>query len=100
MEQETQNQELEAQFEKSADVLRKLAYRPSNERMLKLYALYKQATIGDVNTELADPNDLVARAKYEAWQDENGTPRVKAMQEYIELVDYLSHRPKQEVLEN
>ncbi len=99
MEQENQTQELEARFKKSADTLRKLAYRPSNDRLLKLYGLYKQATIGDVNIEMPDPLDLVARAKFEAWQVQNGVPPVKAMLDYIELVEYLSSRPKQVVLE-
>jgi len=34
-----------AEFEATAEAIRNLATRPSNEELLKLYGLYKQATV-------------------------------------------------------
>lgn len=38
------------EFETAAKEVQELKTKPSNDELLKLYALYKQATVGDVNT--------------------------------------------------
>ena len=63
--------------------------KPSNETLLNLYSLYKQATEGDVNGETPNMFDFVAKAKYEAWSSLKGKPKETAMQEYIDLVQKL-----------
>ena len=79
--------ELAKQFEEAATDSKNLSERPSNDSLLQLYSLYKQATEGDLNTEApANPFDFVARAKYEAWMKLKGKSREEAMQDYISLV--------------
>ncbi|MCC6288137.1 MAG: acyl-CoA-binding protein [Chitinophagaceae bacterium] len=82
--------ELKEQFEKAAAESKTLSEKPSNETLLQLYSLYKQATEGDNNSEApTNPFDFVAKAKYEAWAALKGKSNDAAMQEYIALVDKL-----------
>ena len=76
-------------FEQAAADSLKLSQRPDNPTLLKLYALYKQATEGDNEQPKPGFSDLVARAKWDAWQRLAGTSADEAMQQYIELVDSL-----------
>ncbi len=79
--------ELQQLFENAVANSKTLHEKPSNETLLQLYSLYKQASEGDVNTEApANPFDFVAKAKYEAWESLKGTAKEKAMKEYIDLV--------------
>jgi diazepam-binding inhibitor (GABA receptor modulator, acyl-CoA-binding protein) len=57
-----------------------------NDTMLDLYALYKQATSGDVSGARPGILDLRGRAKYDAWAKRKGTAKDAAMQAYIDLV--------------
>ncbi len=63
-----------------------LPSRPDSDTMLKLYALFKQATKGDVEGERPGGFDFVAAAKYDAWTTVKGTSANDAMQQYIDLV--------------
>lgn len=82
--------DIQQQFEEAVADSKSLSEKPSNETLLKLYALYKQGTIGDVNTDPpANPFDFVAKAKYEAWSEQKGKTQETAMKEYIDLVQYL-----------
>lgn len=82
--------DLKEQFEKAITDSKTLSEKPSNEILLQLYSLYKQATAGDVNTEPpANPFDFVNKAKYDAWVAQKGKPGDAAMQEYIDLVNNL-----------
>jgi acyl-CoA-binding protein len=84
--------ELLQQFENAVATSKMLSERPSNDTLLQLYSLYKQASEGDVNGEApANPFDFVAKAKYEAWQSLKGVSKEKAMQDYIELIKKLSN---------
>jgi len=83
--------ELLQQFENAVSESKTLSERPSNDTLLQLYSLYKQASEGDVNTEVpSNPFDFIAKAKYEAWESLKGTSKEKAMQDYIDLVKKLS----------
>lgn len=64
--------------------------RPSNEDLLKLYALFKQGEEGDVTGERPGGFDFKAIAKYNAWEELKGKDQEEAMQEYIALVDSLA----------
>jgi acyl-CoA-binding protein len=77
---------LQERFEQAQKDVNSLSRRPDNETMLKLYALYKQATKGDVSGEQPGGFDFVARAKYDAWSGVKGTPPNDAMQQYIDFV--------------
>jgi len=68
-----------------------LADRPDNNTMLKLYALYKQATQGDATGERPGGLDFVRAAKFDAWSEIKGTSAEDAMQQYINLVASLRH---------
>ena len=57
-----------------------------NDVMLELYALYKQATVGDATGARPGMLDLRGRAKYDAWARRKGLSRDAAMEAYIALV--------------
>ena len=76
-------------FEKAVEDSKSLPVKPSNETLLNLYSLYKQATGGDVNDETPAMFGFVAKAKYEAWSSLKGKSKEAAMQEYIKLVENL-----------
>ncbi len=61
--------------------------KPSNEMKLKFYALYKQATEGDVKGKKPGITDFVGRAKYSAWADLKGMSSDDAMEAYIKQLD-------------
>jgi len=64
-------------------------FKPSNEIKLEMYALFKQASEGDVSGKKPGAFDLVAKAKWAAWEKLIGTDRETAMQQYIERVTAL-----------
>lgn len=67
-----------------------LPLKPSNETLLQLYSLYKQATEGDNSTEApSNPFDFVAKAKFEAWSSQTGKTKEQAMEAYVSLVNKL-----------
>lgn len=76
-------------FEEAVAKSKTLKERPSNEILLKLYALYKQVTEGDVNGERPGGFDFKGAAKYDAWEAEKGKSKEDAAKEYIELVNSL-----------
>ncbi len=65
---------------------------PANEELLELYALYKQATQGDVQGTRPGMLDFKARAKYDAWAKRAGMPKDGAKQAYIAIVARLAQR--------
>lgn len=80
---------LKALFEAAVADSKKLSERPSNDILLKLYALYKQATDGDVEGKRPGFTDMVGRAKYDAWAALKGTASDAAKQQYVDLVNSL-----------
>ena len=82
--------DLQKKFEDAVANSKTLSEKPSNEILLQLYSLYKQATTGDVNTEPpSNPFDFVNKAKYDAWVSLKGKNKETAMQEYVDLVNKL-----------
>ena len=81
--------DLKARFEKAAEDVKKLPERPDNDTLLKLYALYKQGSQGDVSGPKPGFFDLVGTAKYEAWAKLKGTKSDEAMQKYVDLAKKL-----------
>ena len=80
---------LELNFTSAVTRSRELTSRPSNEDLLKLYALYKQATEGDVTGDRPGGFDFKAIAKYDAWAEIKGKSKEEAMREYIGAVERL-----------
>jgi acyl-CoA-binding protein len=77
------------QFDAAVAASKTLKERPDNTTLLKLYALYKQATDGDVEGKRPGFTDMVGRAKYDAWAAEKGTGSEDAMRQYVALVGSL-----------
>jgi len=84
--------DLNSRFELASDSVKKLASRPDNDTMLKLYALFKQGSSGDVSGNKPGFFDFVGVAKYEAWARLKGLSPDDAKQQYIELVSKLGAR--------
>lgn len=82
--------DLKAKFEAAAAQSKTLSERPDNATLLKLYALYKQGSVGDNGEKKPGFGDMVARAKWDAWNALKGTDSQDAMQQYIDLVESLS----------
>ena len=81
--------DLKARFTTAAQEVQRLKSRPSNDNLLQLYALYKQATEGDVKGSRPGFLDLTGRAKYDAWAARKGLTNDKSMQAYVDLVEKL-----------
>jgi diazepam-binding inhibitor (GABA receptor modulator, acyl-CoA-binding protein) len=82
--------DLKAEFEAAVAESKTLAERPDNATLLKLYALYKQATLGDNGEQKPGFGDMVGRAKWDAWNGLKGTSSEDAMQQYIAIVGALT----------
>jgi len=80
---------LEERFQTAATAAKAFKSRPSDADMLQLYALYKQATVGDVNTTQPWVYQLQERAKWDAWSSKSGLSQDTAKEEYITLVGKL-----------
>ena len=82
--------DLDADFEAAVANSRKLSERPDNATLLKIYGLYKQATVGDNAEKKPGFGDMVGRAKWDAWNGFKGTASAEAKQQYIDLIAALS----------
>lgn len=82
--------DLKAAFESAVAGSKNLSERPDNATLLKLYALYKQGTVGDNTEKKPGFGDMVGRAKWDAWNSMKGTSQQDAMQQYIDLIASLS----------
>lgn len=81
--------DLEKKFEDAKNKVMTLPEKPGNDVMLELYALNKQATIGDLNIDKPAMFDFVAAAKYNAWNGKKGMTKEDAQQKYIDYVESL-----------
>lgn len=72
------------EFEKAAADVRNLKQRPENEELLELYGLFKQATVGDCNTDRPGMFDMKGRAKWDKWNGRKGMSKQDAEAKYIE----------------
>lgn len=78
------------EFENAVERSKTLTERPSNDVLLQLYALFKQATEGDVSTERPGGFDFKNIAKWDAWKKQEGKSSDEARTEYVALVNKLS----------
>ena len=81
--------DLQTRFDQAVADSKKLPEKPDNMTLLKIYALYKQATAGDVDGKRPGFTDMVGRAKYDAWASIKGKSSEEAMQEYVDLIESL-----------
>lgn len=80
---------LQEQFQQAQAESKNLPERPDNMTLLKIYALFKQGSSGDVQGERPGMTDFVARAKYDAWANLQGMSQDEAMQQYVDLIEDL-----------
>jgi acyl-CoA-binding protein len=81
--------DLQQQFEQAARDIKTLDERPDNDTMLRLYALFKQGSEGDVKGDKPGFFDFVGAAKYEAWEKLRGSSQEQAKKKYVDLVKKL-----------
>ncbi|CAF1230128.1 unnamed protein product [Adineta steineri] len=79
----------QAEFDKAAEEVKNLSKKPSDDDLLKLYGLFKQATVGDNNTSKPGMFDLKGKYKWEAWEANKGKGKEDAQKAYIALVKEL-----------
>jgi diazepam-binding inhibitor (GABA receptor modulator, acyl-CoA-binding protein) len=91
LEEETMS-DLQEKFQKAAKDVQSLRTRPDNDTLLKLYALFKQGTAGEVCGKRPGLIDFKGRAKFDAWAALKGKSQETAMQEYVGLVEQLLAR--------
>lgn len=78
--------DLDQQFDQASRDVKTLSSRPSNDDLLALYALFKQATEGDVTGKRPGFTDFKGRAKFDAWGQRRGMGSDDAKQAYVDLV--------------
>ena len=81
--------DLQSQFEAAEANSKLLSEKPDNPTLLKIYGLYKQATLGDNAEKKPSFSDFVARAKWDAWTANKGVSQDEAKQKYIDLIESL-----------
>ena len=81
--------DLKSKFEQAVKDSKGLPEKPDNKTLLQIYALYKQATVGDVDGKRPGFTDMVGRAKWDAWNEQKGKAAKAAMQEYVDLIESL-----------
>jgi acyl-CoA-binding protein len=80
---------LQAEFDQALADSKNLPERPDNMTLLKIYALFKQATSGNADGKRPGMTDMVGRAKWDAWKMQEGMSKDEAMQQYIDLINEL-----------
>lgn len=80
---------LEQAFAEAQQKVQTLPKKPSNDTLLELYALFKQATVGNLKGSRPGLFDLKGQAKYDAWAKRKGQDQEACKQDYIKLVEKL-----------
>ncbi|CAM2100591.1 unnamed protein product [Caretta caretta] len=79
----------QAEFDKAAEEVKQLKSQPTDEEMLYIYSHFKQATVGEINTERPGFLDFKGKAKWDAWNALKGIAKEEAMKAYIAKVEEL-----------
>ncbi|KAG2223632.1 hypothetical protein INT45_009991 [Circinella minor] len=81
-----------AEFTTAAEEVKNLTSKPSDDALLKLYGLFKQATVGDNTTSKPGMFDMKGKYKWQAWEDLKGKSQADAEKEYIAFVEELKSK--------
>ncbi|MDP4609135.1 MAG: acyl-CoA-binding protein [Burkholderiaceae bacterium] len=81
--------DLNARFEQASVDAKSLSERPDNQTLLRIYALYKQGSEGDIERDKPSMTDMVGFAKWSAWNKLKGTEQDEAKQDFIDLIESL-----------
>jgi hypothetical protein len=84
--------DLNTSFNQAVDAIQNSkADKPiANDVKLQLYALYKQATLGDIAGKKPGALDMVGRAKYTAWEALKGLSMDDAKHRYIDTLKQMN----------
>jgi diazepam-binding inhibitor (GABA receptor modulating acyl-CoA-binding protein) len=73
-------------FNQAANDASKLVGKVDDDTLLVIYGFYKQATIGDNNTEKPSFFNFKASKKWEAWNSVKGLSKAVAQGQYIKHI--------------
>lgn len=82
------------QFLDAAEAVQNLPNKPNDKDLLKVYGLYKQATVGDNTTDRPGMLDFKGKLKWDSWESFKGTSQEDAEQQYIAFVEELKEKYK------
>ncbi|GMT31894.1 hypothetical protein PFISCL1PPCAC_23191, partial [Pristionchus fissidentatus] len=93
--------DMEAKFNAAVEIIQKLPktgpLQTSNDDKLKFYSLFKQATVGDVNTERPGFFSIVEKAKWDAWEKVKGLSKDEAMKQYVDTLNEFFDKASKEL---
>ncbi|HOX45891.1 MAG TPA: acyl-CoA-binding protein [Myxococcota bacterium] len=75
----------QAEFDQAVQDVKGLPDQPPDV-LLRLYGLFKQATMGDASGKRPGVLDFKGRAKFDAWAERRGMSRESAMEAYATVV--------------
>merc|ERR1712212_1118182 len=87
--QKSTKMSLQEKFDAAAEEVKTLTKKPTDDEMLEIYALFKQGTIGDINTERPGMLDFKGKAKWDAWSGKKGMTKEAAMEAYVTKAEQL-----------
>merc|ERR1712181_193607 len=64
----------------------------SDDELKEVYALYKQGTVGDVNTSRPGMLDFKGKAKWDAWNGKKGMEQMDAKEKYVAFAAQLKEK--------
>ncbi|XP_019366855.1 PREDICTED: acyl-CoA-binding protein-like [Gavialis gangeticus] len=82
----------QAEFEKVAAMVLQMKIKVTDQELLEIYSLYKQATIGNVNISCPCAVDVKGKAKWEAWNGRKGMSKEDARKNYITRVQEIKNK--------
>ncbi|CAD6185337.1 unnamed protein product [Caenorhabditis auriculariae] len=92
---------LDEKFDAAVEIIQKLPktgpLTTSNDQKLAFYSLFKQATVGDVNTERPGIFSLVERKKWDSWKEVEGTSKDEAKERYVKTLNDMFDKVAQEL---
>ncbi|CAB3399956.1 unnamed protein product [Caenorhabditis bovis] len=92
---------LDEKFNAAVEIIQKLPKQgpvsTSNDQKLTFYSLFKQATIGDVNTERPGIFSIIERKKWDSWKELNGVSQDEAKERYIKALNEMFDKIAQEL---
>ncbi|KAJ5647510.1 acyl-coA-binding protein [Penicillium lividum] len=80
---------IKEQFDQAVLDVKNLKAKPTNDELLELYGLFKQATTGDVNTTRPGAFDFKEKYKWDSWEKKKGMTEEEAQEAYVKLVEEL-----------
>ncbi|QIS16951.1 acyl-CoA-binding protein [Nocardia terpenica] len=83
--------DLDTRFAKARKDVQQLSMPLSASSRLELYALFRQATEGDIRSNPPRFNDIIGWHRYDARERLKGMAKHDAKEQYIELVNRLKN---------